>query len=237
MTVQVQDLYDLFVSYTDADQEWVQGYLLDALTQAGVRYISESTFAIGIPRLLAVRARHPAEPAHSTSPFPRLPIRCLYPVHRFPRSELWPVDRPIAGPLSLSNCILSHLPPRLAMLEAPRCHQINANASKVIKHLCTELQRPRTQPYACSLACPYPGMVPFSAHNASFFHGRKLSARSCSSGCVCIPFSSSSARLAPANPRSSTPACSAAITAEQLLLSGLLVSAGDAPPASRRCNP
>ena len=32
--------YDLFISHADADQEWVQGYLLDALTQAGMRCTS-----------------------------------------------------------------------------------------------------------------------------------------------------------------------------------------------------
>lgn len=44
--------YDLFVSYAEADRAWVEGYLLEALEQAGVRFICESTFTVGVPRLL-----------------------------------------------------------------------------------------------------------------------------------------------------------------------------------------
>src|SRR5262249_1016393 len=43
--------YDLFVSYAAADRDWVEGYLLNALTQAGVRCHSEATFRLGVPRL------------------------------------------------------------------------------------------------------------------------------------------------------------------------------------------
>ena len=44
--------YDLFVSYADADRAWVEGFLLDALADAGVRCHSEAAFALGVPRLL-----------------------------------------------------------------------------------------------------------------------------------------------------------------------------------------
>ena len=37
MSVQIKYAYDLFVSYADVDRAWVEGYLLDALTEAGVR--------------------------------------------------------------------------------------------------------------------------------------------------------------------------------------------------------
>jgi len=43
--------YDLFVSYADADRAWVEGYLFDALKNAGVNYHSEADFALGAPRL------------------------------------------------------------------------------------------------------------------------------------------------------------------------------------------
>ena len=36
MTEQGEHIYDLFISYAEADRAWVEGYLLDALTQAGV---------------------------------------------------------------------------------------------------------------------------------------------------------------------------------------------------------
>lgn len=43
--------YDLLVSYAEADRAWAEGYLLDALKQAGVRYHSEAAFALGVPRI------------------------------------------------------------------------------------------------------------------------------------------------------------------------------------------
>ena len=42
--------HDLFIS--DADRAWVEGYLLDALTTAGVAVYSETAFALGAPRLI-----------------------------------------------------------------------------------------------------------------------------------------------------------------------------------------
>lgn len=42
---------DLFVSYAQADRDWVVGYLLDALIAAGVRARSTANFAVGAPRL------------------------------------------------------------------------------------------------------------------------------------------------------------------------------------------
>lgn len=43
--------FALFVSYAEADEAWVEGYLLDALAQAGVRYHTEAAFDLGAPRL------------------------------------------------------------------------------------------------------------------------------------------------------------------------------------------
>ncbi|HUV90710.1 MAG TPA: toll/interleukin-1 receptor domain-containing protein, partial [Anaerolineae bacterium] len=52
MTDRVEFAYDLFISYAEAERAWVEGYLLDALTQAGVRCHTEAAFALGVPRLL-----------------------------------------------------------------------------------------------------------------------------------------------------------------------------------------
>jgi hypothetical protein len=52
MSEQTEYAYDLFISYADADRAWVEGYLLDALTQAGVRCHSEAAFALRVPCLL-----------------------------------------------------------------------------------------------------------------------------------------------------------------------------------------
>src|SRR5215469_15163230 len=52
MSDQAEERYALFISYAAADLDWVEGYLLDALTQAGVRCHSEASFALGTPRVL-----------------------------------------------------------------------------------------------------------------------------------------------------------------------------------------
>src|SRR5438270_1521406 len=44
--------YDLFISFAEADRAWVEGYLFDALNQAGMAYHSEAAFALGVPRLV-----------------------------------------------------------------------------------------------------------------------------------------------------------------------------------------
>src|SRR5690349_12484168 len=42
MSVQVAYQYDLFISYADADRPWVEGYLADALRQAGLRWCADA---------------------------------------------------------------------------------------------------------------------------------------------------------------------------------------------------
>ena len=51
MADQSSKRYDVFISHAAADAAWVEGYLLDALKQAGLRCLSESSFALGAPRL------------------------------------------------------------------------------------------------------------------------------------------------------------------------------------------
>ncbi len=52
---QSEHFYDLFISFSEADRAWVEGYLLDALKAAGVRVHSEAAFTLGAPRLLEFR--------------------------------------------------------------------------------------------------------------------------------------------------------------------------------------
>ena len=44
--------FDYFITYAAADSAWVEGYLLEALRQAGVRCQVEAAFSLGAPRLL-----------------------------------------------------------------------------------------------------------------------------------------------------------------------------------------
>ncbi|MCX6031512.1 MAG: TIR domain-containing protein [Chloroflexi bacterium] len=160
--------YDLFVSYADADRAWVEGYLLDALEQAGVRCMSEAAFTLGAPRLLeferAVKESgrtllvlSPAYLAESFAQFTDL-LAQSYGME----TATWPVI-----PLILAQVAL---PPRLAMLQALDASDPDRRPA-AIERLCAVLQHPvPAQPP--KPACPYPGMVPFTEADASKFFGR-----------------------------------------------------------------
>jgi WD40 repeat protein len=160
--------YDLFVSYADADRAWVEGYLLDALTQAGVRVHSEAAFALGAPRLLEFeravqdsrRILLVLSPAYLAEDFTQ--FTDLLAQSYGLETATWPVI-----PLTLK---LIQLPSRLAMLEG-----LDATDSETwpaaIERLCAELQRPVPGPPPRP-ACPYPGMVPFSEADSERFFGR-----------------------------------------------------------------
>lgn len=161
--------HDLFVSFCAADRAWVEGYLFDALDNARVNYISEATFAPGVPRLLeferAVRESKrtllvltPSFLGEHTSQFTDLLVQSFG-----LETATWPVI-----PLLLQQ---TPLPPHLAMLEA-----LDATApaqwDRAITRLCAELERPQpalsTRP-----PCPYPGMVPFAEADSDRFFGRE----------------------------------------------------------------
>jgi len=52
--------YDFFISHANANSAWINGYLLDALQQAGVNYHTETAFELGKPKIIefenAIRA-------------------------------------------------------------------------------------------------------------------------------------------------------------------------------------
>ncbi len=158
--------YELFISYAEADNAWVQGVLLDVLVQAGVQCRTEEAFALGQPRILefehAVRESErtllvlsPAYLAEGFSRFTDVLAEC----YQY-ETDNWRVIPLILHPV--------HLPPRLAMLTGlDATNPLTWPA--VIKRLCGEFQRP--VPPAPKLPCPYPGMVPFKA--AQYFYGRE----------------------------------------------------------------
>ena len=160
--------YDLFVSHAQADHEWVQGYLLDALDQAGVRCHSEAAFALGKPRLkefedAIIQSRRvllvlsPAYLADSFNEFTDL-LAQSYGLE----SATWPVIPLILRPVEL--------PPRLAMLQALSATD-PADRDKAIERLCAEMKR-RVPGPASKPGCPYPGMVAFYYADSSRFFGR-----------------------------------------------------------------
>src|SRR5215831_16386854 len=75
----------------------------------------------------------------------------------------WPVIPLLRAPLQL--------PDRLKMLTGLDASD-PAGWPAVVERLCKEFQCPVPGP-APKPACPYPGMVPFSAQDARFFYGRE----------------------------------------------------------------
>ena len=168
MTEQVEYAHDLFISYAEADHAWVEGYLLDGLTRAGVRCHSEAAFALGVPRLLeferaiqqSQRTLLVLSPAYLAEGFGQ--FTDLLAQSYGLETATWPVIPLILQPVEL--------PPRLAMLTALDGTD-PAEWAAVVERLCTELQRAVPGP-APKPPCPYPGMVPFSEADSDRFFGR-----------------------------------------------------------------
>lgn len=160
--------YDLFISYSNADDAWVEGYLLDALTLADVHYHTEAAFALGTVRVLeferaiqqSKRTLLVLSPAYLTDGFNQF-IDQLAQCYGLD-TQTWPVIPLILQPVEL--------PPRLSIL-------VKLNATnpdeweKAIERLCADLHClvPSSLPQP---ACPYPGMMPFTEEMSDRFFGR-----------------------------------------------------------------
>ncbi len=165
----VKPLYDLFVSYSQADRGWVEGYLLDALQDANVSVISELNFTLGAPRISeferavqqskrTLLVLSPAYLAEAGLSFVDL-LAQQYGLD----TGTWPVIPLVLSPVEL--------PPRLALLVA-----LDATAMErwpeVITRLCDSLRRGPPAP-AAKPPCPYPGMRAFRQDEADHFYGRE----------------------------------------------------------------
>lgn len=160
--------YDLFISYADADSDWVEGYLIDCLKQAGVRYHSEAAFALGTVRLLEFeRAIEQSDrmllvlsPAYLADGFNQF-IDLLAQFYGFD-SATWPVIPLVLQPVKL--------PLRLTPLM--RLNATNPTEwEEATRHLCADLKRP-VPTSSPKPPCPYPGMVSFREDNSDCFFGR-----------------------------------------------------------------
>lgn len=160
--------HDLFVSFTDADHAWVEGYLFDALERAGVRFHSEAAFELGVPRLVeferAIQSSRrtllvisPAYLADGANEFVNL-LSQTYGLE----ASTWQVIPLLLHP--------AQLPPRLAMLTVLDATQPE-NHSAMLRKLLETLGRSVPAPAAIP-PCPYPGMVPFAETDSASFFGR-----------------------------------------------------------------
>ncbi len=161
-------LYDLFISYADADRAWVEGYLLYSLAEAGINYHSQKAFTLGAPRVAEferavqqskriVLILSPAYLADGSSKF----IDLLAQTHGLD-SATWPVI-----PLQLQP---TTLPPRLAMLTGLDATD-PTQWEEVVKRLCAEFKGPLPAE-TLKPQCPYPGMRPFEENDSARFFGR-----------------------------------------------------------------
>ncbi len=161
--------YDLFISYADADRAWVEGYLLDALQQAGVRCLTEAAFELGALRiqefgdaikqsertLLILSHAYLANNVHQFITF--------LAQHYGLDQGIWPVI-PLIREKNLK------LPPTLDILVP--LPATDAKESEIaVKRLCQQLKCPVSAP-SSKPKCPYPGMKPFTEENSSHFFGR-----------------------------------------------------------------
>ncbi len=128
--------YDVFVSYSSADREWVEGYLLDALNAANVHVLSELNFVLGAPRISeferAVKSSKrtllvlsPAYMAEVALQFVDIMVQ-----HFGLESGTWPVIPLLPKPVEL--------PPRLAFLVALDATDPQ-NWTNAVAYLCSTL--------------------------------------------------------------------------------------------------
>jgi len=182
MTEQAEFAHDLFISYADADRAWVEGYLLDALSQAGVRVHSEAAFTLGAPRLLeferAVQGSRrtllvlsPAYLADGFSQFTDL-LAQSYGLE----TATWPVIPLILHPVEL--------PPRLAMLTALDATDPDT-WPQVLERLLADLQRPLPSPPE-KPPVPTPAWCPSAKRTVTASSAGTTRLRSWCAGCGCI---------------------------------------------------
>jgi len=161
--------YDLFISYADADRPWVEGYLLDALTQAGVRYLSETAFRLGAPRIQefqravqqSQRTLLVLSPAYLADSFNQF-VDLLGQTYG-EETQTWPVIPLVLQPVQL--------PPRLAMLVQLRAVTAEEQTTAITR-LCADLKLTVPTPLP-KPPCPYPGMEPFTEAMSDRFFGRE----------------------------------------------------------------
>ncbi len=164
------EAYDLFISFADDDREWVEGYLLDALDQAGVRYLHAEAFRLGVPDVIefqravksSARTLLVLSPAYFASSMAEF-VDVLAQSYG-QETGTWPII-----PLLLEEV---EIPPRLRQLRGLDASGGHETWTGVVARLCAELNRP--PPGATPApACPFPGMVPFSEAEAGLFFGRE----------------------------------------------------------------
>ncbi len=160
--------YDLFVSYSLADREWVRGYLLPALGLPAPRLVTPDDFHPGAPLVdelerVVTGSRYTLlvlSPTYLADAWATLGEQLV--------SHLSVAERHSRLiPLLKTEC---ELPLRLDFRVRLDCTD-EANWEGEIARLRAVLAQP--EPGLERIPCPYPGMVPFSEGDARHFFGRE----------------------------------------------------------------
>ncbi|CAD5978856.1 putative WD repeat-containing protein all2124 [Planktothrix tepida] len=162
--------YSVFVSYADEDGAWVEGYLLNALEEAGLTCHSEAMFRLGVPRLIefesavknSERTLLVISPAYLNDNFAEFVnlLSQIYGRH----TDIWPTVVIILHPVQ-------ELPMRLEMLGYLDATDATKQ-QEVIQRICEDFKKP-VPTLATIPDCPYPGMVPFKPEDSDRFFGRQ----------------------------------------------------------------
>ncbi|NEQ62434.1 MAG: TIR domain-containing protein, partial [Moorea sp. SIO4A1] len=168
--------YDIFISYTDDDSEWVEGFLIPALGVPEQRIITREKFRPGADKVVeferAVTSScyvllilSPAFLNDIWVGFGELIASYSRVVQQRDRRSRAKGDRIL--PLIRESC---ELPLRLDSLIPCDCTD-EAACEHAIVYLRELLAQP--EPKLEPIPCPYPGMKPFTPEDSRFFYGRE----------------------------------------------------------------
>lgn len=160
--------YDIFISYAEANRDWVKGFLLSALDSAEVKYVERENFSLGVPEFKEL------ERFIQESKYVLLIISDAYLTDNFNEftdilaqsygieNKIWPVI-----PLFLEEV---QLPPTLKMLTSLDATD-ESKWQTIVERLCEQVKRPRPEAPP-KPECPYPGMKTFNEEDSKNFWGR-----------------------------------------------------------------
>lgn len=160
-------IFDLFLSYANADRAWVEGYLISALGISRERIITSDNFQLGAARV------NEMERAVKTSRYTLLILSPAY------LTDEWSnLGEQLASYLTTTEAQTRLIPLLKAKCEIPLhidfrvrldCTE-KANRESQVARLRDLLNQPAAQPER--IECPYPGMIPFRVEDARWFYGR-----------------------------------------------------------------
>ncbi|MBV9355635.1 MAG: TIR domain-containing protein [Chloroflexi bacterium] len=161
--------YDLFVCYAAADEAWAEGYLLQALTSAGLRCFTVADFTLGAPRLTEYE-RGVRSSGHTLLVLSRAFFADDYAELTGLLAQTHGVDSQ-SWPVIWLKLEALELPPLLGALVGVDAAD-PATREHAIADLCARLDHKLAQPDAAP-PCPYPGMAPFTEADSDRFFGRE----------------------------------------------------------------